>query len=111
MTIRNNLRAADEAAYFARLTMLNGLVAGWALLVLGLLLNFADLVGPGGDRLAGFGIVCSGLAIFCVWAGMLCTSAIMRGAWFAWNVIAVVMSLGLWLLNHSDLWGISHVLS
>lgn len=97
-------RAPDR--WFERLTIINHLVAGWALLLLALVLNTLDLVGPGRDHLAFLGIVSAGLALFCVWCGMLAKSQSMRAAWFVWNATAIVIAYVAWLFNHRDLWGI-----
>jgi hypothetical protein len=104
--------SAPPDLFFVRMCSVNHLIAGWGLLVVGLILNVCDLYGPGGDHLSFAGLVCSIVAIFCVWAGMLAKTLLVRAAWFTWNAIAVGISLVFWLFNHRDLWGIfNNVLS
>lgn len=98
--------SAAPDLFYPRMVAVNHLIAGWALLLLGLVLNVADLYGPGGDHLAFAGVVCAGVAIFCVWCGMQARTLLVRAAWFTWNAVAVGLSLVFWLFNHRDLWGI-----
>lgn len=98
--------SAPPDLFFPRMCSVNHLIAGWALLAVGLVLNACDLYGPGGDHLAFAGVVCSGLAIFTVWCGMLARTLLVRSAWFTWNAILVGLSFVFWLFNHRDLWGI-----
>lgn len=96
----------DPDRFHERMTAVNGLVAGWALLVLALALNLADLYGPGRDHMAFAGLVSAGIALFCVWCGMIAQSPLIRAAWFTWNATAIGVSYVFWLFNHRDLWGI-----
>lgn len=96
-----------ECGWLDRVSSLNGVLAGWLLVILALTLNGIEFFTAGRPPLAGQGIVAGGIAIAAVYFGMHCAiNSASRTFCFIVNVLATVASLGCWLALNKHLWGL-----
>lgn len=100
-------RWARECGWLGRVSSLNGVLAGWLLVGLGLSLNTIEFYTAGRSPLAFSGIVLGIIAVAHVYLGMQSRAgSFMRMAHAASNAILTVGALVCWFVLNKHLWGL-----
>lgn len=101
------LTSVYRAGWLGRVSSLNGVLAGWLLVILALTLNAIEFYTAGRAPLAFGGILNGGLAIAFVYFGMRCAiGSSARSGLSAGSTVSTILSFACWLWLNKHMWGL-----